>query len=369
MKKKNCSLPKIIICHREITILSTIGQDILGMYKLLSLMRFHVVIAGEKIDSEISDIYQTQLTKNMSFNDYDILIYHHHDSWSHGHNILNHFTGSIIVKYHGHIPAYFFESYSYVLENQAEQNVEQIHAMARSLPVNLWLTNSEFTKQELLKQKLCDSKVCVVPLFNKIQVKSRKMLQQGQIKRILFAGDFSPQSGHKNLINIIHEFTKRFDEEIELLLVGPLDPELHGYFAEITRTAHNLKIENNVKFVTNVSSNDLDDFYELADLFLCMSEGESFNLAILRAQSCGLPVITTKNGALSEIMGDLPVWPLPINDHYIFYATLINEVLGNSKYYRTLTQCGINNVSNQFLNHHIERKFVKAIYPVLKEYI
>ena len=73
-----------------------------------------------------------------------------------------------------------------------------------------------------------------------------------------------------------------------------------------------------------VSHAILYSFYAAADLFLLTSKAEGLGLPLLEAMSCGLPVMATNTGAVTELMGEDR--GTPIDPEYEFV-----DVWGNSK--------------------------------------
>ncbi len=79
-----------------------------------------------------------------------------------------------------------------------------------------------------------------------------------------------------------------------------------------------LSVRKSVRFVGNVSSERLNELYNLADVFIFPSRFEGFGLPPLQAMACGTPVITTNATSLPEVVGD--------NDKFGEQAALVREV-------------------------------------------
>ena len=67
--------------------------------------------------------------------------------------------------------------------------------------------------------------------------------------------------------------------------------------------AKQLGIENNFKLTGFVKDEDLPFYYNAADFFVLPSKsGEGLPLVALEAMACGLPVIATNVGGISEVL-------------------------------------------------------------------
>ncbi len=59
---------------------------------------------------------------------------------------------------------------------------------------------------------------------------------------------------------------------------------------------------NNIDFIPPVSPNELIKYYQASDFYVLPSRREGFNVSILEAASCGLPLVCTKVGGNSEVI-------------------------------------------------------------------
>ena len=106
---------------------------------------------------------------------------------------------------------------------------------------------------------------------------------------------------YKNGIDTLIESANiavRKNPKITFLVVGK-GPDLNSVQIKITQ----LGIENNFKLTGFVKDEDLPSYYNAADFFVLPSKsGEGLPLVALEAMACGLPVIATNVGGISEIL-------------------------------------------------------------------
>jgi glycosyltransferase involved in cell wall biosynthesis len=76
-------------------------------------------------------------------------------------------------------------------------------------------------------------------------------------------------------------------------------------FAQVKARIEQSGIGNNLRLAGFVSDDDLPLYYNAADFFVLPSKsGEGLPLVALEAMACGLPVVATNVGGISEIMAD-----------------------------------------------------------------
>lgn len=86
------------------------------------------------------------------------------------------------------------------------------------------------------------------------------------------------------------------DMPLRLLVVGSDQPSLYG------QMLGQLNLQDRVRF--EKPSDDVLSFYAAADLYVGPSLEDSFNLPILEAMACGLPVIASAEAGASEMIRD-----------------------------------------------------------------
>lgn len=107
------------------------------------------------------------------------------------------------------------------------------------------------------------------------------------VRRVLCTGRFSPNKGHRVLMEAVSELRSRTGWQGELLLVGFVPPRERGYFEEIESSA-----DENVKIVTEVSDEELAGFYREADICVFPSTSdEGWGLTVAEAFASGVPVV------------------------------------------------------------------------------
>lgn len=81
---------------------------------------------------------------------------------------------------------------------------------------------------------------------------------------------------------------------------------------ELTAAVNQIKINNSdvsLKIVSSLPYSKIQKIYQDADIFCLPSKNtkywqEQFGMALVEAMSCGLPIVTTDSGAISEVCGD-----------------------------------------------------------------
>ncbi len=134
-------------------------------------------------------------------------------------------------------------------------------------------------------------------------------------KVVLYVGS---DHARKNVTSAVRAFAQARKQEKKLIFVKVGKPGILVEREKLLKEIDGLSVRKSVRFVGNVSSERLNELYNLADVFIFPSRFEGFGLPPLQAMACGTPVITTNATSLPEVVGD--------NDKFGEQAALVREV-------------------------------------------
>lgn len=176
------------------------------------------------------------------------------------------------------------------------------------------LTGSEATKNEILKYYDIDG--------NKIKVTNLGVdgrflsldqdVNNGHAQRVkdkynlvgkvvLFVGLVMNRRNIPVLMEAISNVKKKTGEQITLVILGKNNT---FPYIDIDKTAADLDITENLRWIQYSSDEDVYGLYKAADVFMCISLYEGFNITPLEALQLGVPVICSNMSSLPEVVGD-----------------------------------------------------------------
>ena len=103
--------------------------------------------------------------------------------------------------------------------------------------------------------------------------------------------------GIDRLIRVFAAFKKESKENVLLKIFGKGSQE-----EALKKQVTELELEECVEFCGFVSGDALIEAYNQLDIYVALSHRESFGVAILEAQSCGVPVVASNVGGLPEVV-------------------------------------------------------------------
>ena len=159
---------------------------------------------------------------------------------------------------------------------------------------NLIITPSQVMKKYLEKIGV-KKKIKVVPFG--IDLKKFSAAKEHQKFTVLHVGRLSKEKNICDIFPLFAEFAKR--KNVVLKIVG------EGCEQEnLKKVVKQLRLTRKVKFLNWVSRNKLPRIYNSADVFITLSESETFGIVILEAMACGLPIIGIRATAVPELVTD-----------------------------------------------------------------
>jgi len=217
------------------------------------------------------------------------------------------------------------------------------------------VTNSEYTRGLVRELGIPDNKVLVVypcPANRppKTTVETYDVLSKyglGNKRVILSVGRLVKRKGVDKVIEALPKLYEGF-KDIMYVIVGD-GPEL----GNLAKRVQELGMQNIVRFVGEVSNDDLIKFYTIAELFIMPSrkigsDVEGFGTVYLEANLFGLPVIGGDSGGVPEAIIHERTGLLVDgeNENQIYEA--MRDLLSNKDWAQTLGQNGKVRAENDF---------------------
>lgn len=114
----------------------------------------------------------------------------------------------------------------------------------------------------------------------------------------LFVGVLKARKNVFNIVRAFQQFKETDTNGYTLLIAGKQGGE---YYQKIKDQLAGSKAEKDVVFAGYVTTGELSYLYQNANALVFPSLVEGFGLPVLEAMYCGLPVITSNEGALKEV--------------------------------------------------------------------
>ena len=163
-------------------------------------------------------------------------------------------------------------------------------------------------------------------------------------------GRFMKQKNHKFIIDIFYELYKR-NNNYKLILIGqgPLQNE-------IEEKVKQLKIENNVLFLGQ--KKDVYKYYQAMDLFLFPSLYEGLGIAVIEAQTSGLPCVVSDEIPLKTKVSE-KIKFISLKKSINVWCETINKMVKKER------EININRIANAGFNIKTEVKKIEDVYNIL----
>lgn len=101
----------------------------------------------------------------------------------------------------------------------------------------------------------------------------------------------------KGIQNVLQSLAEMKDDSIKLTIIGE-----GNYETELKKICNNLGLSNSVSFIGFRERNTLPEYFSQSDLFILPSLAEAFGNVIAEAMACGLPIISTNEGGIPDLV-------------------------------------------------------------------
>ena len=278
-----------------------IGNEVVRIQQILKSRGFDSEIFAESLHPEMAGKAR-KLYDYRDISDPDNLIILHFSIGAGISTFTYHLPDRILLIYHNITPARWFVPYHEHLAGLCYHGRRELAAFVER--TSLALGDSEFNRAELEAMGFHPTGVLPLlldhhPLSLPPSPTILRMFDDDKTN-FLFVGRVIPNKRFEDIIKVFHIYQKYFDPNCRLLLVGEWKG-FERYFDGLVRLVDDLAIRD-VIFTGHVDTDDLVAYYQVADLFLCMSEHEGYCVPLVEAFRFGVPVMAFEAGAVSETM-------------------------------------------------------------------
>ncbi len=118
----------------------------------------------------------------------------------------------------------------------------------------------------------------------------------------LSVGRIQQQKGQLETLRFLNSF-REIESDFKCYFVGgPSGSSGEEYLLELKENVKDFSLESHVEFLGNLPQVDIRNLLNRAKLLIHTSQYETFGLVAIEANSMGVPVITTNNGSMQEII-------------------------------------------------------------------
>ena len=279
-----------------------IGNDTLSLQDTLRDAGYETEIYAEVIDVKLGKDAAKHASE-YQYQDGDIIFYH----LSTGSNLnykITEYPCRRIIMYHNITPPEFFRGYSAEAEKACGEGLRATKFLGKR--TDLCIVDSAYNKQDLIEMGYtCPMEVLPILIafddYKKEPDKKVIKKYDDDWVNIVFTGRVVPNKCHQDIIAAFYYYKKYIQPKSRLFLVGRYDGA-PSFKAQLDAYANSLGVKD-VYFTGHVRFNEILAYYNIADVFVCMSEHEGFCVPLVEAMYFGVPIIAYDSTAIGDTLG------------------------------------------------------------------
>jgi glycosyltransferase involved in cell wall biosynthesis len=279
-----------------------IGNEALRIQQILREEGFVSEIFAESVHPEMAGLAR-KLWDYRRVSGPDNLVILHFSIGAGVSTFAYHLPDPILLVYHNITPARWFAKFHRHLAGLCYHGRRELQAFIPR--ARLAVGDSEFNRAEL--EAVGFHPTGVLPLLldpARLTAPPNEVVLEmfdDDKTNFLFVGRVIPNKCFHDLIKVFAFYQKFIDRNSRLLLVGEW-VGFEKYYEALVRMVDDLHLKD-VVFTGHVEDDDLVAYYEVADLFLCLSEHEGYCVPLMEAFRFGVPVMAADAGAVPETLG------------------------------------------------------------------
>ncbi len=256
----------------------------------------------------------------------------------HAHYWLSGTVAKTINKEFGTPYIYTAHSYGSFLQNSDSR----IRSEQEILTAAKFITaSSNFEKRTLIKKyHTPQSKIKIITpgvnnkIFKYKEIKNRK-------KYILSIGRIQEQKGQLKILDFFKTLSISVSD-LELIFIGgPSGAKGKQYLSLMKSKINQLGIQKSVKFFGSLDQKKIANLLNKSKLLIHSSEFETFGLVVIESNSMGVPVVSTNQGAVKELIeNNVNGFVVKdFNDKNLY--TFVSKTLNNATFFKKVSHGSI----------------------------
>ena len=227
---------------------------------------------------------------------------------------------------------------------------------------------SQYSQLVLLKSGWEQSKINNIPIIVRLEKMSaeidKDILERYKDDKvnILFTGRVFPNKKQESLIYTFKEYHEKYNKKSRLLIVG--NHSNMAYFDALKRVVTELGLEEKVVFTGRVSLSEYVTYYQVADVFLCMSEHEGFCIPLVEAMHFDIPIIALNRTAIPDTLAGSGV--LLKQKDFKEFAYEINKIMEDEKYRNGILEKQKNRM-NELQPAILEKQYKQLLEEIIND--
>lgn len=342
-----------------------VGNDALAIDDVLKRNGYKTCIYAENIDKRIDKNIVKRASELKKLEKEDLIIYHF-STGSKLNTELKRFPCKVVMRYHNITPYEFFEGYSPALSELCWQGREQLKDLKNN--VKYCIAVSEYNKRDLetigFKCRI-DVLPILIPFSDYEKEPDRAIMRRydsDEYINLLFTGRIAPNKKQEDVIASFYMYQKYYNPKSRLFIVGSYNG-MGEYYNRLKKYVENLQVRN-VFFTGHIKFNEILAYYNIADLFLCMSEHEGFCVPIVEAMFFALPIIAYDSTAVGGTLGGAGV--LLGEKNPLETAGMINYIVNHPELREKMIQNGKERLKT-FDHDKIEEQLLRYVRACIEE--
>lgn len=231
----------------------------------------------------------------------------------------------VVIYYHNITPAHYF----YAVNGDLARRLEEAR---RDLPLFVEkafaIADSPFNQHDLEQMGFRVLGV-VPPIFSLEHMPSSRLTQidltwDNSETRWLHVGRLAPNKCIHDIVKAFYFYHTWITPRSRLLLVGTIEG-MQEYVDALHRLVARLGLDDAVVFTGRVEN--VKHYYQMADVYISMSEHEGFCIPLIEAMRCDVPVLAYASTSVPSTLGDAGV--LVRRKEYPIIAEIAHEVIAN----------------------------------------